>query len=423
MKPRKLLLVSSYYPYGHGETFIKAELEHIAGYFEAIEIVPCFHSESLDRSQVKQKVNLGYSASRWGSFRHWKMVSSFAAALLRYRWRDDAERILASGNKVANIKELARALYRARLFEKFLEQQVGKDGDDISLVYFYWMIPEIVGAVHFCKHSKLPLKVVCRAHRGDLYEDLRAGGYAGLRDGIMSGIDEIYCISEHGRAYLASRHPAHAQKVHTARLGVNDPGYLNMQPCGEQLSIVSCSFVIPEKRVHLLVDAIDYMLLRDPGLKIKWMHIGDGALYEQLRAYAQKKVGNRADIVFAGYKTQSQVMQLYRDTGFDVFINVSDSEGIPVSLMEAGSAGIPLVATDVGGSGEIVNAANGVLLPPHPDIATIANALRLFSDRERAAAYRQEARACWGRKYSAPVNYNRFGQQLLDLVEWRSNAA
>lgn len=423
MKPKRLMLVTSFYPSGPGETFVKAELEHIAKYFEEIEIVPSFHDHKISRSAVNHPVNLGYSASRWGLFRACHVLSSLTAALVRYPWRADAGRILHSGHKFANIKELARALYRAQLFEWFLDRQIIKEGREISLVYFYWMIPEIVGAARFCRRTGFPLKIVCRAHRGDLYEDTKPGGYAGLRSGIVEGIDEIYCISEHGKAYLAKQYPLYAKKLHIARLGVNDPGYVNAQPDDDALSIVSCSFVIASKRVHLIADAIDYLLVKDPSLKIKWTHIGDGEVYEQLRAYILSKLADRAQVICTGYMEQPQVMQLYRETGFDVFVNVSDSEGVPVSLMEASSVGIPVVATDVGGSCEIVNASNGVLLPANPEVAAIAAALLLFKDKAAAAVYRRGARAYWAQKFNAPLNYNHFGQELQHVLKWHTNAA
>lgn len=423
MKPKKLLIVTSYYPYGHGESFVKAELEHISKFFEEVEIVPCFHTSAMDQNQAGHAVNLEYADSRWGILRTFHVIRSLAAALMKYKWRADASRILAGPHKHENMKELVRALYRAQLFESFLEKQLGKSGNAVSMVYFYWMVPEILGAAAFCRSAGLPLKIVCRAHRGDLYEDLRPGGYAGLRDGIVHGVDEIYCISDHGKNYLLEKYPLQAKKIHTARLGVNDPGYLNARPADDRLSIVSCSFVNAEKRVHLIVDTIEYLLKKDPSLRIKWTHIGDGALYEQLRAHILRTLGNRAEVVCTGYQTQQQVMHLYRESGFDVFVNVSDSEGIPVSLMEASSTGIPLVATDVGGSSEIVNAVTGILLPPNPDVETIASALILFKDRAFASAYRKGARAFWSQKFNAPLNYNHFGQELLQVLERHSDAA
>ena len=49
-----------------------------------------------------------------------------------------------------------------------------------------------------------------------------------------------------------------------------------------------------------------------------------------------------------GFVDNNELLQIYTDKCFSFFINVSESEGLPVSIMEAASAGIPIVATDVG---------------------------------------------------------------------------
>ncbi|WP_440963593.1 glycosyltransferase [Massilia sp. GER05] len=417
MKQERILVVTTSYPYGRNEAFIKAELEYLAQCFAHVELVPGFYSRDAAPRPTSLPVNLDYANARWGMKRRFMLVSSFLGGLWRYAWLDDARRVMRGAHRWENVKELARALYRARLFERFLVEQVQYANKKIDIVYFYWMFPEIAGAIRFRNVYQPSLKVVSRAHRGDLYEDKRSGGYAGLRQGVLAGIDAVFSISDHGRAYVAREHPAAARKCFTARLGVDDPGFENAQPHEEALSVVSCSFVVEEKRLHLIVDAIAHLLEAAPSLSVRWTHIGDGGLFEELQAYAQSKLGGmRAEVVFTGYLAQEDVMKLYREQTFDVFINVSSSEGIPVSLMEASSVGIPMVATDVGGNSEIVNESNGILIPADPDVATIASALARFRDRASAVAYRTRARADWQEKYSAAHNYPQFGQSLVDIA-------
>ena len=416
MRSQKILMITTTYPYGHGESFVKSELEHISQFLD-VELVPLSFTAGVGPRQVKQAVNLDYAEKRWGPYRKFHVLSSFAKALWNYRWLGDLVHILRRRHVGENTKELARALYRAQLFQNFLKHQVLKHSKQFDLIYFYWMLPEIMGAIAFRRASKLPLKIVARAHGGDLYADRKAGGYIGLRNSIAAGVDEIYCISRHGKAYLDKSYPAMKEKFHVARLGVDDPGYLNAQPAAERLSIVSCSFFVAEKRLHLIVAAIEYLLNSDPGLKIKWTHIGDGELYEQIRTCVARSIEGRAEVVFTGYLTQDQLADLYRDEGFDVVVNVSDREGIPVSLMEASSVGIPMVATDVGGNSEIVNAANGVLIPADSDIEAIASALIRFKDKKSSAAYREQARASWAERFNAQANYQIFGQGLQRMAQ------
>lgn len=408
-----LLMLTSYYPYGHGETFVVAELEHIAPAFSDIELVPSFHTPGEQPRPESNPVNLGYANTRRGLLRVPRMLLSLLQALVHYRWVGDFGRILGRGRRLDNLKELVRALYRARIFERFLAERAAQGrARGSEVMYFYWLVPEIAGALRYRETTGSDVRIVCRAHRGDLYEELKPGGYAGLRRGIAGGIDDIYCISEHGTRYLAECFPQWRGKFHTSRLGVNDPGILNPQPAGGPLRIVSCAFVIASKRLHLIVDAIAWLLEANPALQVHWTHVGDGPLLDEIRAYAASRLDERARTDFKGYQTQAQLAALYREEAFDFIVNVSDSEGIPVSLMEAAAAGMPLVATDVGGSGEIANASTGVLLPADADAATIAKAFARFCDRGAARTWRRAARAHWDAHFNAARNYGRFARQL-----------
>lgn len=416
MKLKRMLVVTTSYPYGRNEAFVRAELEYLSRCFAHVELVPSYYPPDTAPRPTALPVNLGYANARWGTQRSFILFSSFLGGLWRYAWLNDALRVVRGAHRWENLKELGRALYRACLFERFLVEQIGQANREIDLVYFYWMFPEIMGAIRYRDVYQPSLKIVSRGHGGDLYEDHRSGGYAGLRKGVLAGIDAVYSISDHGRAYVGREYPAVARKCFTARLGVDDPGFENAQPEEAALSVVSCSFVVEEKRLYLIVDAIARLLEVEPSLGIRWTHIGDGELYDELRAYAQSKLEGRADVVFTGYLAQEDVMQLYREQQFDVIVNVSSSEGIPVSLMEASSVGIPMVATDVGGNREIVNESNGILIPADADVLTIARALARFRDRASASAYRARARSDWQNKFNAADNYSRFGQSLAEIA-------
>jgi colanic acid/amylovoran biosynthesis glycosyltransferase len=414
VKPQRMLMVTSLYPYGTGEAFVAAELEHLSQCFGNIDLVPIFYEPGSAARPVHQRVDLAYADARWGALRLPRVAGALLGALLRYRWVADLGGILGGPRKLDSLKELVRALYRARMFERFLAQRE-RAGEGVDLIYYYWLLPEIQGALAFRKAGGSSVRIVCRAHGGDLYEYLKPGGYAGLRRSIVAGIDAIYTISEDGLRYLNGRFPGLAARFETARLGVADPGFLNLQPSGGPLSLVSCSFAVPGKRLHLIVDAIAHLLAADPTLEVRWTHVGDGPLLDAVRARAAGAFaasGARGQAVFKGYLTQPALMALYRDEGFDAIVNVSDTEGIPVSLMEAGAVGIPMIATDVGGTAEIVNAANGVLIHAEADVATIAAAMLRVRDRATACAYRTSARQHWEAHFNAAANYGPFARTL-----------
>jgi len=415
MNSKKLMIVTTAYPYGKGESFLQPELEQIDKYFDEIELVPCWNPDGGKPRRNEHPVNLDYVARRWGRARAFRVLWAFAGALVTHQWFNEFSWIVRNKHRYENLKELVRSLYRAKLFESFLRNRTGRS--QVDLIYFYWMVPELMGAIAFRQACQPGLKIVSRVHGGDLYLDQRRGAYIGLRDPTLRGVDDIFCISEHGKSYLEENYPFLTATVHTARLGVNDPGARNVQPSEDPLSIITCSFVVPEKRLHLLVDAIEYLLRVSPWRKIKWTHVGDGELYDELRASVAARLGTRAQVIFKGYLSYSQVLAMYRNEQFDVFVNVSGSEGIPVSLMEASAFGIPMIATNVGGNKEIVNVENGVLMAANPDIETLAATLLQFGDRPASIAFRQRARALWEEKYNAAINHDRFGKALIKILE------
>jgi glycosyltransferase involved in cell wall biosynthesis len=110
-------------------------------------------------------------------------------------------------------------------------------------------------------------------------------------------------------------------------------------------------------------------------------------------------------------------MAFYKDNPVDVFLNVSESEGCPVSAQEAASCGVPIVATDVGGNSEVATEANGFLLPPNPTPDEIAETLLSLIDHPAAAAVKGEnSKALWRTRFAAEQNSQAFADILLAIV-------
>ncbi len=108
--------------------------------------------------------------------------------------------------------------------------------------------------------------------------------------------------------------------------------------------------------------------------------VGDGNYRSQLEQYA-KDWGIEGRVKF--YGERKDVIDILEES--DIFVNPSYSEGLPTSVMEAASVGLPIVATDVGGTDEIIkNMESGILIPPgQPDM--IAGAIKVLLHDERYA--------------------------------------
>jgi glycosyltransferase involved in cell wall biosynthesis len=85
---------------------------------------------------------------------------------------------------------------------------------------------------------------------------------------------------------------------------------------------------------------------------------------DEISTLANNKLNSKYNISFQlmGNVKNEEIQKYYSLNQVDLFINVSEYEGIPISIMEAMAYGIPCLATNVGGVREIVNDDNGFLL-------------------------------------------------------------
>jgi glycosyltransferase involved in cell wall biosynthesis len=128
------------------------------------------------------------------------------------------------------------------------------------------------------------------------------------------------------------------------------------------------------------------------------------------------KYPSNVKVNFLGYLTNKEVIEYYDKTEeIDVFISTSAAEGKPVSFMEVQSYAIPVISTQSGGVGEIVNQENGFLLPNNATPAEIAEAIVSFLDYATLEEKRINSFKTWSEKYDAENNYGTFGEFLLNL--------
>jgi glycosyltransferase involved in cell wall biosynthesis len=219
-------------------------------------------------------------------------------------------------------------------------------------------------------------------------------------------LNTIHSISEDGIVAIADEWKCKISSVELSRLGVKKQVFSADQ--SKQL-LVSCSNVIPVKRVELIVSALKH--IKSP---LHWTHFGDGPQFDALKKLAQDLPEN-IKVTFKGRVANSDVLDFYRKNCPTAFINVSSSEGVPVSIMEAFSFGIPVIATEVGGNGEIVSDTNGVLLEGNPAADKIAAAIAKVFDTfaESFSTMSNAAYETWEKRYNANDNYNAFAKLLI----------
>jgi glycosyltransferase involved in cell wall biosynthesis len=279
------------------------------------------------------------------------------------------------------------------------------------LIYSYWNDDSALAA-GLIKKQFPAIKFVSRAHGWDFYFYRNLYGYLPFKWFIYNSLDCFYLISFQAKNYLQTNWKIkNTQKVKLARLGVfpiPNKSFINTQT----FTIVSVASLIPLKRINLIVEAL--ALIRN--VELKWIHFGDGPMFDVIQQKAKNLFSNQIHFEMRGHISQQALYHFYQSESVQMFINVSQYEGLPVSIMEAFAAAIPAIATDVGAVSEIVNEENGFLLNVDFEPKELADIiLKCCSQPQLLKSKSTYALATWKQYYNAEVNYKLFADSLLSL--------
>ena len=412
MKKKLLILFTQRFPFGTGEEFLESELPIVCGYFEKVIIVPSSGIESERRKVPENALIIPIGELQKPKFRYLKYLLFFFS---KYFWTELLNIVFKY--KLHITKNILSMLFYYLLYGKEQAKKykiiLSQYSDDAEIyLYSYWMNVNSYAASLIKKKDRYRCRLVTRAHRGDLYFEESDNGYLPMSCFIYNLSDQIVFISKHGLEYFKQKHHIVSEKkLKVYRLGVIQLDHMPDKRINKPI-LVSCSYMTEVKRINLIIDALSFI----NDISLKWIHIGDGPGWGKIIQETKSKLSGKKNIEFEflGRLENSEIRDLYEKEYFSAFINVSSSEGLPVSIMEAMSAGIPVIATDVGGVSEIVNESNGILLRSDSSPEVISGSIREIiinsSDTKRSNAYKT-----WRRYFDAKTNYAVFSEFLINL--------
>lgn len=173
--------------------------------------------------------------------------------------------------------------------------------------------------------------------------------------------------------------------------------------------------LVPEKRHDLLFEALARCRDRVPGLRC--LIVGSGPLRGYLESLATR-LRLQGTVRFVGeLPTVAALLPKLR-----LVVNSSEREGLPLSLIEAMAAGVPVVATDAGGTREVVRDGETGLLVPAFDAGALGDAIvALLSDPARAGRLAAAARRLVLERHSMTTTARRYEalyEELLAEAGW-----
>ncbi len=198
---------------------------------------------------------------------------------------------------------------------------------------------------------------------------------------------------------------------------VSDAAALGRDWSGE-LRLLSVGRLAQEKNPLLLVDVLARLRARDPRWRLTVA--GDGPLRQLLERVAADR-GLDAALDLAGNVPNGRdLWQLYGRS--HAFLHVSLTEGLPQVLIEAMSAGLPIVATDVGGVSAALGAgACGLLVPPR-DAGAAAAALERLAQQPRLRERLALEGLARARRYTREAELDRLASFVQSAVPVRSGS-
>jgi len=234
---------------------------------------------------------------------------------------------------------------------------------------------------------------------------------------MLNTVDICFPVSKNMVRYIRDTLNAYKANLVVNYLGTVDMGeHICTRNRNDEFVIVSCAIVSPIKRIDLIAKA----LLQIEGRRIRWVHFGGGDdEFIKVKEIANYFLPN-ISAEFPGTVNHDTIINFYAENDVHLFINSSSTEGIPVSVMEAMSFGIPAVATDVGGTSELVdNGLNGILLDADITCDEIATAIKQIqsTDNEKYYAMRAAARKKWDEHFNGKRNFEKLFDTIVALCD------
>jgi glycosyltransferase involved in cell wall biosynthesis len=208
--------------------------------------------------------------------------------------------------------------------------------------------------------------------------------------------DWIVGICDATTSNLKNMHSVSPQKIVRVYNGADPVSRVAKEqwPPNSGFTLVYVGRLEPVKNHSLLLNAFRAARQTMPGLRL-WM-VGDGSERKTLESLAAE-LGIASQVTFWGQ--QLDVAPFF--SAADAFIMSSKSEGLPISLLQAFSLGLPAIVTDVGGMAEVVRLAQAGFTVPVDDPAAMAAAvLRLTGNDEERRHFSKNAETAFHARFT-----------------------
>jgi glycosyltransferase involved in cell wall biosynthesis len=279
----------------------------------------------------------------------------------------------------------------------------------LGLIFAKLKRTPLVHTEHGARHSTVPNKVI----------DLISRAYDhSIGTLIVKSARRNIGVSESACEFLKHLGAANTQVIYN---GIDTSIFERKDTnCRQKLGISNDDIIITfvgrliyAKGAQDLISALSRIKNTAPNAKL--LIVGDGPYRTELEKLA-RQTDCHSSILFLGQKNQDEVIDVLSAT--DIFVNPSYSEGLGISVLEAASIGLPIIATDVGGTREIITTDKTGILIKAGDVEQLAEELlRLCANTELREKLGENARILAEQKFNWDKITGEYIKLYTSLVE------
>jgi len=339
---------------GNDSHFIKDEIKFLSNKFKKINIIPI--KKGLNNHNYTQNnIDVNYGLIN-EIFNIQKVLFKITKVLIcKFFWKEIIS--LKKKNICRKIIMTIKERYLAESVYLWVKKNKHLHNDNF---YSFWSNHTLLG-FYFLKQKKIIKKSFSRILGSDLKGFIPKSSYVSFRNIKFKTLDLVLTLNNEQKEILVKNKLIGIKNIKKNYLGINQnktkkKNYLNKK----KLIFASCGRLVHAKNTIEILNFISTFAKNNKNSNIEYYCIGSGYLKKKIINFADENLPQNVNFKFVNYVPS--LVEFIKAKKINFFLNLSFSEGMAFTIMEALSCSVPVICSNISGNNEIINKRNGYLV-------------------------------------------------------------